>query len=458
MWSFIPHELLPNLIDLYFDDGVSYKNYGIDGDLVPVVADRNKNGNIEPGTDLVYLIFGMRRGGGNYYAIDVTDKNAPKLKWIRNYGEFGQTWSSPVVAKVPISGAGATSPDKAVLVLGAGYDTVHDQAVHPSSPDSEGAGIFMLDLETGDELWRAGPDGGADLTLPLMTRAMPSRVRVLDLSGDGYADRMYASDLGGQIWRFDITSGATPANLVAGGVIARLGAEGMGSPGPADTRRFYSAPDVALFLDENHDRRYLSVSIGSGYRAHPLDKSAADRFFSLRDPNVFNALTQAEYDAYPVVYDSSLIDVTGQINVELQPGDPGWKFVMPPGEKVLAESATFDDTVYFVSFEPQVASSDPCQAGLSVNRLYRVSVKNGDPMNSETLDPNDPAAADAARVTQLEQGGIAPKPTFLFPSPLDNCQGEECSPPPLGCVGVECFDPGFPNNPVRTLWTQDGVD
>ena len=25
-------------------------------------------------------------------------------------------------------------------------------------------------------------------------------------------------------------------------------------------------------------------------------------------------------------------------------------------------------------------------------------------------------------------------------------------------VGVECFDPGFDNNPVRTLWTQDGVD
>jgi type IV pilus assembly protein PilY1 len=69
-------------------------------------------------------------------------------------------------------------------------------------------------------------------------------------------------------------------------------------------------------------------------------------------------------------------------------------------------------------------------------------------------------AIDAERVTELEQGGIAPKPTFLFPSPADpaNCEGEECAPPPIGCVGVECFDPGFPNNPVRTLWTQDGVD
>ena len=71
----------------------------------------------------------------------------------------------------------------------------------------------------------------------------------------------------------------------------------------------------------------------------------------------------------------------------------------------------------------------------------------------------DPADADEARVTDLEQGGIAPKPTFFFPSPTDpNCTGEDCSPPPVGCVGVECFDPGFPNFPVRTLWTQDGID
>jgi type IV pilus assembly protein PilY1 len=33
----------------------------------------------------------------------------------------------------------------------------------------------------------------------------------------------------------------------------------------------------------------------------------------------------------------------------------------------------------------------------------------------------------------------------------------ECA-PPIACVGVECFDPGFVNYPVRTLWTQDGIE
>ncbi|HSD68847.1 MAG TPA: hypothetical protein VLB07_04800, partial [Woeseiaceae bacterium] len=92
------------------------------------------------------------------------------------------------------------------------------------------------------------------------------------------------------------------------------------------------------------------------------------------------------------------------------------------------------------------------------NFLYRVNVNNGDPIVNN-LDALDPADADNARRQQLAQGGIAPTPAILFPSSDDpNCTGAACSPPPLGCVGVECFDPGFVNNPVRTLWTQDGIE
>jgi type IV pilus assembly protein PilY1 len=280
------------------------------------------------------------------------------------------------------------------------------------------------------------------------------------MTGDGFADRMYAADLGGQIWRFDITNGKKPEDLVAGGVIARFGAEGLETPSAADTRRFYTSPDVSLFRDLKQDRRYLGISIGSGYRAHPLDGSAADRFYSLRDKDVFNSLTQAQYNNYTIATDANMLEISGTFASEITTSYRGWKFTLPAGEKVLSDSQTFDDSIFFVSFEPDVASEDPCQAGLSVNRLYRVSVVNGDPVVPlAALDPNDPEAIDAERVTELEQGGIAPKPSFLFPSPTDpDCEGSECSPPPIGCVGVECFDPGFPNNPVRTLWTQDGVN
>ncbi len=460
IWSFVPQDLLENIADLYYNENIDYKTYGLDGNIVPVVYDANQDGIITTGQDFVYIVFGMRRGGDKYFMIDVTDRFSPVLRWNKTFTELGQSWSTPAVAKVRINSAKQTSPQKAVLVIGGGYDTSHDSPAHPTSPDAEGAGIYMLDLETGDAIWRAGRDAFADFVTPQMTRAIPSMVRVIDMNGDGYANRMYAADLGGQIWRFDITNGNTPNSLVAGGVIARLGAEGIASPSTAETRRFYATPDVAMFTDKRQDRRFLAINIGSGYRAHPLDNSASDRFYSIRDPNVFSQMTQAQYNSYDVIEDGDLVDVAGKAETTIPVNGRGWKMTLPATEKVMSTARTFNDSVYFVTFEPQVNSADPCQAGLSQNRLYRVNVANGDPVIPEgTAVPADGAAADDARITRLEQGGIAPQPMFLFPSPWqENCEGTECAPPPVACVGVECFDPDYPNRPVRTLWTQDGID
>lgn len=460
MWSFVPHELLANFAELYFNKNVDYKTYGIDGNIVPVIHDENGDGIITAGTDFIYIVFGMRRGGDKYFMLDVTNREAPVLRWTLTLPEFGQSWSTPSVAKVMVDSFAQTSKQDAVLVIGGGYDTAHDAAGHPSTPDLEGAGIYMLDLETGATIWRAGRDAYADLVLPRMTRSIPNQVRIIDLNGDGFADRMYTADLGGQIWRFDIANGMVPNKLVAGGVIAQLGAEGLGSPSAADTRRFYTTPDVAMFTDKRQDRRYLAINIGSGYRAHPLDNSASDRFYSLRDPNVFSPLTQAQYDAYSIIKDGDLVEVAGQVDTVIPAYGNGWKYTLPATQKVLSTSRTFNDAVYFVSFEPKVDSADPCQAGLSLNRLYRVHVANGDPIVAVGQElPATGAEADEARITRLEQGGIAPQPVFLFPSPWEkDCTGEACSPPPVACVGVECFDPDFPNRPVRTLWTQDGVE
>jgi len=457
LWSFVPKDLLPNMTRLYFNPTAKYKQYGIDGNIVPVVKDDNNNGIVD-GADFVYIIFGKRRGGSNYMAIDVTNKNAPELLWNVTLADAGQSWSTPVVARMDIN-VGGLNADKAVVVLGGGYDTVHDTSAHPSTPDAAGAGLHILDLVSGATLWHAGPTGsGADLELASMTRALPNETRVVDTSGDGLADRMYASDLGGQIWRFDITKGATPAQLIAGGVIARLGAEGLGSSTAADTRRFYNAPDVSLFTDNIQDRRFIAISIGSGYREHPFDLSASDRFYSIRDKDIFRQLTQLEYDNYDFTTEADLVEVAGQTQVTIGPDDHGWKFTLPANEKVLADSLTFDDSVLFVSFTPDSNAAATCSVGRGTNFLYRVSVINGDPIVNN-LDALDPADADDARRDTLAQGGIAPTPTILFPSSDDpNCTGEECSPPPIGCVGVECFDPGFANNPVRTLWTQDGIE
>ena len=461
LWAFIPKQLLSNLTRLYFDPNSKYKQYGIDGNVVPIVKDVDQDGQIEPSDgDFVIIIFGMRRGGETYFAVDVTNKNSPNLIWTQDFFEGGESWSTPVIARMNVNGVTQNS-DKAVVVLGGGYNTVHDTTAHPVAADVDGAGIYILDLLTGQQLWRAGADAGADLQLAQsgreMDRAIPNAVRVIDMTGDGLADRMYASDLGGQLWRFDVHNGQGASSLVTGGVIAQLGAEGLGTPTAADTRRFYNAPDVSLITDNNQQRRYISVSIGSGYRAHPFDLSATDRFYSVRDGDVFNQLTQAQYDSYPIATDADLVEVSGQTQTVVTSNDRGWKFTLPANEKVLADSLTFNNEIFFVAFTPDSNAAATCAAGKGTNFLYRVSAVNGDPIvpNIDTLNP---LISDDERKSTLQQGGIAPSPTILFPSPDPDCTGDDCNVPPLGCVGVECFNPGFENVPVRTLWTQDGIE
>jgi type IV pilus assembly protein PilY1 len=458
LWSFIPKQLLSSLERLYFNSDSRYKQYGIDGSVVPVIKDVNQNGTIEPTDgDFVQLIFGMRRGGNTLFSIDVTNRNAPVLLWDVSLPDFGETWSTPVVAKIKLDPTTVTqNGDDAVVVIGGGYDTVHDTATFPASADGVGAGVYFLDLKTGDELWHAGRDAGADLQLASMTRAIPNEVRVIDLSGDGYADRMYATDLGGQILRFDISNGKDASNLVTGGVIAQLGAEGLGSPTAGDTRRFYNAPDVALITDKFQQRKFLAINVGSGYRAHPFDLSATDRFYSLRDGDVFNQLDQNAYQNYDIAKDGDFIEVSGATQSVVTSSDRGWKFTLPANQKILADSLTFNDQVFFVAFSPDSNAAASCAVGQGTNFLYRVNILNGDPIvpNIGTLDPAD---SDDARRTTLAQGGIAPTPSILFPAPDPDCTGDDCGQPPLGCVGVECFDPGFQNVPVRTLWTQDGI-
>ena len=461
LWSFVPKEFLPKIPNLFFDPDSAFKQYGIDGDIVAVTADRDNDGVVEPGDgDFVYIIFGMRRGGNGYYALNVTDKYNPKVLWRAADVNFGQSWSRPTITRVNMDESGLNA-DKAVVIVGGGYDTVHDTMTHPTTADAQGAGIYMLDLQSGDVLWRAGADAGADLQLSSMTRSIPSQVQAIDLDGDSYADRMYASDMGGQILRFDIFDGNPPdgigsSALVTGGVIAQLGAEGLASPTDAETRRFYTSPDVSMFNDPIQNRRFMSISIGSGYRSHPLDNTNTDRFYSIRDRNVFGQMTQAEYDSFTPIKDADLVEISGSVGTTIGQNQPGWKFTLPADQKILSTSVTFNNEIFFVAFSPDTSSAAACAASNGRNFLYRVSVVNGDPITD--LSQVVPGEEDNERVQDLAQGGIAPTPRFLFPSPESNCTGDECSPPPIGCIGVECFDPGFVNNPVRTLWTQDGVE
>lgn len=460
-WTFIPPEFLSDLVELYFDESTPIKHYGIDGSLgVQVKADNN--GTIEPDAgERVYLFAGMRRGGAFYYGLDVSDPDRPKFMWRLDSSQLpgvGQTWAKPIATRVAVEGV-SQNPDKFVLIIGGGYDPSQDNL--KTSTDNQGNAIYIVDSVSGERLWYASEDD-ADLDIPGMTYSIPGNLKVLDLNGDRLADRIYASDMGGQVLRFDIFNGSGVPDLVTGGVFARLGAAGQGAAPQADTRRMYYPVDVALVRDDN--TAFLHLGVGSGHRARPNTTVAQDRFYALRDYDVFTSKTQVAYDFFTPIQDSDLVDITDDIAADVPLGSAGWKLELRTsgwrGEKVLAEARTFDNKVFLTTFTPGVgASINDCEPALGLNRLYVLDIYNGAPVNNLDGRGDEDALTLEDRFTE-SSGSIASEVVFLFPSPEDpsTCVGDECRPEPLACVDLFCFPPGFNNDPVRTTWSQESMD
>jgi type IV pilus assembly protein PilY1 len=456
MWSFVPQDLLATMSLVYSDASQPAKHYSLDGDVVVLKRDVNGDGVVDPSAgDRVIVYFGQGRGGSNYYAIDVTNKNAPQFMWSLTASQLpgiGQAWSTPQITRVSVSGASpAQNPQKLALIFAGGYDPAEEATsyVNPAVHVSSGNHIYMVDAYTGNTLWSAGPATSTtdNLKLTRMDHSIPSNVAVLDLNSDGYADRMYVGDMAGQLWRFDITNGNPAASLVAGGVIASLGTHDDATPGAiaANVRRFYAAPDVSSVAQRGISP-FLNIAIGSGYRGHPTNLTVAETFYSVRDYAVDTPLTQTQYDNYVVLHDSDLVDVTNTLAPVLASGSPGWKLrlVQAAGEKSLSSSVTLGGTVYFPTYSPPptsgVNSANPCNPGLGVNRAYAVSVFNAAPTNN--LDNNTAGINTALtdRFMQLTQSGIAPSMSVLF-----------IQPPVVPCTGVNCVNP--PPGPPRPICT-----
>ncbi|MBL4868757.1 MAG: hypothetical protein JKY67_20530, partial [Pseudomonadales bacterium] len=169
-----------------------------------------------PDTDFVFIYAGMRRGGNNYYALDVSSVNGdllstdikPKFRFALLGGEteenvssgspykhMGQTWSQPVLGQINVDGI--RTP---VIIFAGGYDEQYDldeDYATPVDQEDEGNAVYIVDAMTGKILWwTSSRTWGAPGNHPVgyrrtsaMTFSIPSKIKVLDMNSDGLTDR-----------------------------------------------------------------------------------------------------------------------------------------------------------------------------------------------------------------------------------------------------------------------------
>ncbi len=329
-WVFIPEDMLAIQKKLR-ENAVTTRDhqYGMDGIPTFLLIDHNYDGMIDPANnDAAYMFIGMRRGGRNIYAFDITPDSAPasgnvsvtpELLWTLEGGtgdfeRLGQTWSPAKPAKVRYNGE-----EKIVLAFGGGYspDAQDQAAVLGKSTEVSpvmGNAIYLVDLDLDDNgdmganagsllWWASNGTSGADLKLTGMDYPIPSELALIDSDGDTASDRIYVGDTGGQVWRIDLTNNfgkiGQGGEAGIGGMLASL-ADQSADAADVDKRRFFYPPDVVFLKDLEYtpigEENYDLVLISSGYRSHPLDKTIHDRFYAIRDRAV-NGLVDLDEDS-----------------------------------------------------------------------------------------------------------------------------------------------------------------
>ena len=303
-WSFVPQEFMnySKLARLYSNnEAVRYPNlacgispaptqrgYFWDG---PLTAYQTADGTPSTPPSATWLYAAMRRGGRAIYAFDVTNPDTPALMWrITNattgFSELGQTWSEPKIVKLKgIRASDSSAQSQLALVFGAGYDAAQEDKLSGSARTvTMGRGVFVVDATTGAKINLLTPPTG------VQGYSFAADVTPLDLDGDGYVDRVYAADTGGNIFRFDAVQTAEigTASYWKTYHIAKVG--DVANDGGSDARKFLFAPEVVPFRDAGVLK--VNVLIGSGDREKPLANKKPD--------GTSNTLTCSAYysDAY----------------------------------------------------------------------------------------------------------------------------------------------------------------
>ena len=356
--------------------------------------------------------------------------------------ELGQSWSEPQFGKVKTSDADTTGTP--VFFIGGGYST--DQ--------SAGKAVLAINIFTGQVVKKFKND----MSITDMNYSIASTVAVLDEDGNGFVDKLYVGDLGGQMWRigqFETDSGGNPLafpysneniNSWTAQIVFKAPTYDVDSI--THTRKFHYPPSVTLEVG------YDLIVTGTGDRSGACDRTSQDRIYVVKDNHSSNTILETDMvdvtnpaDPMPDL-DNSTGDVDLDGNI-----DKGWFIQLDPGEKALAENTVFYKTIYLTTFVP---NDDPCLPG-GVGKLYALSYKTG----AAAIDFDGAGTLDRSTII----GGGIPSKVVLI---LTDTGGTKLfisvgstNPDPNSeafDAGVVAFDPLAPPLDFHYLWWRELLD
>ena len=350
------------------------------------------------GADKKVLVSGLGAGGKGVFALDVTSPTAAtdqaaadKALWeitpstVNNvtdtsYADLGHTYGVPLIFKA--------NTGNWVAVVANGYNSANGAAV-----------LYVINLSTGALIRKIDTGATGSATAP---NGLSSPVAV-DIDENGTADSVYAGDIDGNLWKFDL-SAASPASWSASKLVATLPARAItGAPGVslhplggimvvAGTGRLFTASDA--------------TDTGTDYVYGVWDKPGTSGSVSL-SVLVDQTLTAKTYTSGSI---SNQVRVSSSNAVDYAT-KRGWRLALPAGERLVGDGGfTINGRYSFTGTNPTVTNTAPQTRG--VNWQNEVDHLTGGGGTAPAFDlSGDGLLTDSDRVTASSGTGPQLGPT-----------------------------------------------
>lgn len=381
-------------------------------DMTPSVADAY----IKTGTDAVTrswvtLLVGTLGGGGRgIFSLDVTDpadfsekKSKDIVLWeftSEDDPDLGYTYSKPSIV---LTNAKSGSSNRWAVIFGNGYK------------GSDTAQLFILFIEEGlDGTWSYNDGDYIKLDTGVGSRKNRnglSSVSVVDTDGDWVADRVYAGDLQGNMWAFDISDEDTDK----WGSAYQSGSKALPLFTGDSKQPITTAPVIIehpTVAPENENAPNLMVYFGTGQYLTSDDIESTDMqsYYGVWDRNkgrLKRKNLQSQTLRKNVPDNGEKYRVLTSNSVEYESVDDnnkeyGWRIDFKKGkagekgERVVVDSFVRGSNLYFNTLIP---SLDACKAGGDSWKMVVDLVNGGEP-KKPAFDYNSDGVVDAEDVVK----------------------------------------------------------
>ena len=391
----------------YLTESDYQHKYYVDGEVVSADVFINKSsGSLGSPAWRTALVGALRGGGQGIFALDVTNPSQftntnaaaeSAVLWEftnQDDAALGFTYSTPEIVLM--------NNNQWAVVTGNGYNATGTNT----------AQLMIIFIEKGiDGQWSAGDyikidtaEGTSSNKNGLSTPAN------IDLDNNGTIDRIYAGDLLGNMWAFDVSDSDTTKWVIAGGSPLFS----AGSTKPITMKPLVSKPEATWIADTSSNTPNLMVYFGTGQYIASGDVANIDQqsFYGIHDAGT-TVLQTALVEQTFLTAANSTTRLLSQNTVDYS-SKSGWiiNLTQEAGERVVVDAFVLEGLVFFNTMTP---SDIPCSGGGS-SWLMAVDKKTGGTPTITAFDFNKSGSItsdDGFAAGVRFEYGIASKTTVL---------------------------------------------